>query len=584
MSYQFIMPKQVFYGEGALEQAASVISGCGSKALIVTDPVMVKLQNVKCVTELLEKAGVGYAVFDGVTGEPTDKMVEAGRTVWESEGCDFLIAVGGGSPIDTMKAIGVVAVKGGSINDWYGKEITGTLPPMAAIPTTSGTGSEATQFTIITNTEADIKMLLKGRTLMPDIAVDDPRFTMTAPPAITAATGLDALCHAAEAYTSRKAQPMTDTLAVSAVKRIFRYLPVCYAAAGKTEEKDSREIVEARMQMSLAALEAGIAFNNASVTVIHGMSRPIGALFHVPHGVSNAMLLPACFEYVYREAADRFADLGRAIKAADEADGDQEAAEKFIRACKELCSACHIPMPVEYGIDRNAFLEKIPKMTEDALASGSPGNTKKELSAEDITAIYKSLIFMGNPYEICPVYEDENYLLRLVEASDAPDLLTVYSDEKAVPYFNSDNCNGDDFHYTTLERMQEAVDFWLRSYRDKYFVRWAVIDKKAACAVGTIELFRRRAADYFDDCGLLRLDLRSDYEKEEPICSILELIVLPAFALFECGMVATKIPAFAKERRKAAERLGFTASRESLVGGEDGKNYTDYHVLIKDKA
>ena len=412
MSYQFIMPKQIFYGEGALEQAAPVIAGCGSKALIVTDPVMVKLKNVEAVQEMLTKAGVGYAVFEGVTGEPTDKMVEAGAAVWEQEKCDFLIAVGGGSPIDTMKAIGVVAVKGGSINDWYGKEITGALPPMAAIPTTSGTGSEATQFTIITNTQADIKMLLKGRNLMPDIAVDDPRFTMTAPAAITAATGLDALCHAAESYTSRKAQPMTDTLAMSAVKRIFKYLPVCYAAAAEaaksasepasgqgetlTAKSDSRQgevtIAEARMQMSLAALEAGIAFNNASVTVIHGMSRPIGALFHVPHGVSNAMLLPTCFAYVYREAADRFADLGRAIGVAGAEDTDLEAAEKFIRACRELCQFCHIPTPVEYGIDREAFLEKIPKMTQDAIASGSPGNTRKELSDEDISVMYKSLL------------------------------------------------------------------------------------------------------------------------------------------------------------------------------------------------
>ena len=383
MSCQFIMPKQIFYGEGALEQAVPVLAGCGSKALIVTDPVMVKLGNVKSVTEMLEKAGVNYTIFEGVTGEPTDKMVEAGREAWESGKSDFLIAVGGGSPIDTMKAIGVVAVNGGSINDWYGREITGALPTMVAIPTTSGTGSEATQFTIITNTEADIKMLLKGKPLMPDIAVDDPRFTMTAPPAITASTGLDALCHAAEAYTSRKAQPMTDILAVSAVKRIFQYLPVCYSRG---------EDAEARMQMSLAALEAGIAFNNASVTVIHGMSRPIGALFHVPHGVSNAMLLPACFAYVYREAADRFADLARAIGVAGPEDADMDAAEKFIRACGELCQSCHIPTPEEYGIDRNAFLEKIPKMTQDALASGSPANTRKELTAEDIESIYKSLV------------------------------------------------------------------------------------------------------------------------------------------------------------------------------------------------
>lgn len=383
MANQFIMPRHIFYGEGALEQAASAIAGCGSRALIVTDPVMVKLGNVSSVTEMLKKAGVGYVVFEGVTGEPTDQMVEAGKEAWDGGKCDFLVAVGGGSPIDTMKAIGVVAVKGGSINDWYGKEITGDLPPMAAIPTTSGTGSEATQFTIITNTETDIKMLLKGKPLMPDIAVDDPRFTMTAPPAITAATGLDALCHAAEAYTSRKAQPMTDTLAISAVKRIFQYLPICYSKG---------EDAQARMQMSLAALEAGIAFNNASVTVIHGMSRPIGALFHVPHGVSNAMLLPACFAYVYREAADRFADLGRAIGAADSKDADMDAAEKFIHACEELCKFCHIPTPEEYGIGRIDFLERIPKMTQDALASGSPANTRKKLLAEDIETIYRSVL------------------------------------------------------------------------------------------------------------------------------------------------------------------------------------------------
>ena len=382
MSYQFIMPKQSFYGQGALEQAAPAIAGCGGKALIVTDPVMVKLGNVEIVTKMLEQTGVGYAVYEGVTGEPTDKMVEAGLDMWKQEQCDFLIAVGGGSPIDTMKAIGVVAIKGGSINDWYGKEINGALPPMAAIPTTSGTGSEATQFTIITNTREDIKMLLKGKTLMPDIAVDDPRFTMTAPPAITAATGLDALCHAAEAYTSRKAQPMTDTLAVSAVKRIFRYLPECFSHGDNAD---------ARAQMSLAALEAGISFNNASVTVIHGMSRPIGALFHVPHGVSNAMLLSACFEYVYREAADRFADLGRAIGAAGAEESDEKAAEKFIQACRELCISCGIPTLEEYGIDREVFMESIPKMTKDAIASGSPANTRKELSQEDITTIYKAL-------------------------------------------------------------------------------------------------------------------------------------------------------------------------------------------------
>lgn len=186
---------------------------------------------------------------------------------------------------------------------------------------------------------------------------------------------------------------------------------------------------------------------------------------------------------------------------------------------------------------------------------------------------------MVSPYEKCPIYENENYLLRLVEATDGPDLLRVYSDEKAVPCFNSDNCNGDDFHYTTLERMQAAIGFWLQAYRDKAFVRWAIVDKGPAQAVGTIELFNRRARDYFNDCGLLRLDLRSDYERADRIEEILSLIVPPGFELFGCRMMATKIPAFASERIAAAGRLGFTASGERLRGGEDGREYGNYFVL-----
>ena len=226
---------------------------------------------------------------------------------YRSNGCDFLIALGGGSPIDAMKAIGSVVSNGGCINDYYGKIIDKPTPPMIAVPTTSGTGSEATQFTIITNTQADIKMLLKGAVLMPDLAIDDPAFTLTAPQSVTAATGLDALCHAAEAYTSRMAQPLTDEFALSAVKRIFKYLPICY---------NEGQNIKAREQMSLAALEAGIAFNNASVTIIHGMSRPIGALFHVPHGISNAMLMYECFSYVYKDRGNSDCRLGTAVRGA----------------------------------------------------------------------------------------------------------------------------------------------------------------------------------------------------------------------------------------------------------------------------
>lgn len=185
---------------------------------------------------------------------------------------------------------------------------------------------------------------------------------------------------------------------------------------------------------------------------------------------------------------------------------------------------------------------------------------------------------MLNPYEKCPVFESEKYLLRLVESSDAPDLLLVYSDEKAVPIFNSDNCNGD-FHCRLLEHVQGMIEAWLKEYRGKGFVRWMILDKNIHQAIGTIELFNRRADDYFNNCGLLRLDLRSDYEYSDNILEILSLILMPAFDLFDCHMIATKVPVFAAERKAAVEKLGFILSEKKLIGGHDGKLYTDYYVL-----
>ena len=309
-------------------------------------------------------------------------MVKKGLAAYKEQSCDFLIALGGGSAIDAMKAVASLAESGGEISDYMGKEIQVKTPPMAAIPTTAGTGSEATQFTIITDTEKDIKMLLKGRVLMPDMAVIDARFTMTAPPKITAATGLDALCHGIEAYTSRKAQPMSDTFALSAVKRIFRYLPKAYR-----DGKDQ----EAREQMALAALEAGIAFNNSSVTVIHGMSRPIGALFHVAHGLSNAMLMKECLTFALSGAKERFGDLGRAVGAASENDTDAEAGRKFLAGVEALVKELDIPDLEGAGIQREKFFELIDKMAHDAMESGSPQNTMRDITEEEVKEIYKKL-------------------------------------------------------------------------------------------------------------------------------------------------------------------------------------------------
>lgn len=382
MAREFIVPGQIITGSGALNMAEETLKGLGKKALIVTDKVMIQLGNCAKVEAALKNQGVDYAIYSEIVGEPTDVMIENGLKAYKEEGCDFLVALGGGSPIDSMKAIGSLVVNGGNISDYMGKIIDVEMPPLVAIPTTAGTGSEATQFTIITDTKKDIKMLLKGKVLMPSLAIIDPQFTMTAPPKITAATGLDALCHAVEAYTSRKAQTLSDTFAMSAVKRIFKYLPVAFKD-GKNEE--------ARVQMSVAALEAGIAFNNASVTIIHGMSRPIGALFHVAHGLSNAMLLKECLTFALEGAYDRFAELGRAVGVASDADSDKEASEKFLAAVEAIVKELETPTLAEFGIDKEEFFKVIDKMAFDAMDSGSPQNTMREVTEEDVKQIYRNL-------------------------------------------------------------------------------------------------------------------------------------------------------------------------------------------------
>lgn len=378
----FVIPNHTVVGINVLGEAAPLLKKMGNKAFIVTGRHVAVSDMMKQLTALLDENGIGCVIFDGITGEPTDTMIENGVEMLKSSGCDFIIGIGGGSPLDSAKAIAAMAVNEGSIADYNGKEITGEILPLAAIPTTAGTGSEATKFTVITDSEKGIKMLLKGDVLVPKLAIVDSSFTVGVPKSVTSATGLDALTHAVEAYTSRKAFSMTDTLAVSAVKRIMKYLPIAY------KEPDNSL---AREQMSIAALEAGICINNSSVTIVHGMSRPIGALFHVPHGMSNAMLLKECLSFAVSGAYEKFANLGRETGVASDSDSDETAAEKFIDSLQNICDVCEIPTLEQYGIDRDEYYSKISKMATDAVASGSPANTVKEVTVDDCIEIYKKL-------------------------------------------------------------------------------------------------------------------------------------------------------------------------------------------------
>lgn len=331
----FRMPGKVFSGEMAMEEAIKAFLELGTKGLIVTGKHVGRSPMFHKLVFMLEEKGIRWEKFDGITGEPTDGMIEKGVEAYKNNHCDFVIGIGGGSPLDSAKAIAAMTVLPGKITDYMGKDMEGDFPGIGAIPTTAGTGSEATKFVCITDSSSNVKMLLKGDSMIPDVAVINPEFTRDMPQSVIAATGLDALTHAVEAYTSKKATEFTDVLARSAVRRIMENLPRSYT--------DSTDL-KAKKEMALAAFEAGVCINNSSVTLVHGMSRPIGALFHVPHGLSNAMLLKDCLEFALPGALARFADLGRITETAQEMDSDERAAQKFITAIGDLCKICELSL------------------------------------------------------------------------------------------------------------------------------------------------------------------------------------------------------------------------------------------------
>ncbi len=382
MSNVFLVPSKILTGFGAINQIGEHIQGRGKKALVVTDKFMVQFGNVAKLTATLDECNIQYYIYDGVNGEPTDKMVEEGVQLYKDQKCDLLIALGGGSPIDTAKAIGFMANNTGKISSYMKKVINTEVPYLVAIPTTAGTGSEATQFTIIADTENNVKMLLAGPSILPALAIVDPTFTMTAPPKVTVATGIDALTHAIEAYTSRKAQPLSDIFALAAIKKIHKNLPICFAD-GKNEE--------ARLQMSLGAHEAGIAFNNSSITIVHGMSRPIGALFHIAHGVSNAVLLTGCMEFAIKKNTVRFAEIAKIMGVTDENMTDMQAAQAMVKELDRFCKALEVPTLEQLGVKKEDFFTQLDKMADDALDSGSPNNTMRTPTKDEIITIYKKL-------------------------------------------------------------------------------------------------------------------------------------------------------------------------------------------------
>jgi len=380
---QFQIPSTVLIGGGARREVPAQLQRLGVKrVLLVTDTGMVQLGPATEITKLLKDAGLTVTVFDGVQPDPIDRNVADGLALYRTECCDGIVAVGGGSPIDAAKAISALTANSPPLSQYAGyHKLPRAGAPLIAIPTTAGTGSEVTKVAVITDTERDVKMMILSPNLLPVVAIVDYELTLTMPAALTAAVGVDTLTHGIEAYVSRKASGMTDPLALSCIQLVARHLRTAFC------EPNNRP---AREGMMLAACQGGMAFANSSVCLVHGMSRPIGALFHVPHGLSNAVLLPTVTKFSYAAAVERYATVSRLLGCCPPEATDAAAAAALVPGLEQLNRDLHVPrLRTCCGDDEPRFFALIPKMAADALASGSPQNNPRVPTEEEIHALYR---------------------------------------------------------------------------------------------------------------------------------------------------------------------------------------------------
>jgi alcohol dehydrogenase class IV len=375
-------PRLLSIGGGALGELPALMARLGLKQpLIVTDPFIAGSGILDRATSLLRGAGMVWGMFQDTVSDPTTEVIGAGVERLKEAPYDSLVAIGGGSPLDTAKGMSVLFANGGAMRDY---KVPNDIPkiglPIIAIPTTAGTGSEVTRFTVITDTETDEKMLIAGLACCPTAAIVDFELTLTMPLRLTADTGIDSLTHAIEAYVSKRANPYTDGMAKNAMGLIARNIRT---ACAEPQNRMAREA------MMLGATTAGMAFSNASVALVHGMSRPIGAFFHVPHGLSNAMLLPEITAFSAPAALDRYADCARAMGVAEEGEGSQAAVARLLDALRALNDDLKVPSPKAYGISKARYDELLPTMASQAIASGSPGNNPRVPSEAEIIDLYQ---------------------------------------------------------------------------------------------------------------------------------------------------------------------------------------------------
>jgi alcohol dehydrogenase class IV len=384
-----VSPGRIELGAGAVEALGGHAARYGDAALVVATEQIFEFHG-DVVTDGLEAAGVDPVVYTDVRPDPTVENIESAHALYEREGCDMIVTLGGGSSIDTGKGAGILATNEGSIRD-FGVDRAGyegvptPTPPLIAVNTTAGTGSEATRSVVVSDESTSTKFLIVSANVVPDVAIEDPVLTRSLPKSHTAFTGIDALTHAIEAYVSVKSYSVPDGYAEAAMERIARSLPVAWA---------NGDNLDARADVMVGQLQAGQAFTNASVALVHGLARPLGAQLHIPHGLANGLILPYVVDFSAMAAPEKYAEIARVLGTADADDPTREAAAAAVDGVFDLCADLDLTGYLDdFGEvpARGQYLGVVDEMTQDAIDSGSPDNNPRKPTREEIADLYVTI-------------------------------------------------------------------------------------------------------------------------------------------------------------------------------------------------
>jgi alcohol dehydrogenase class IV len=376
------LPQDLLIGGGTSDDLPDHVARVGiERPLVVSDRFLLDQGPAGPLVERLSAAGLAVEVFGDVQPDPTLANVNGALDALRSHEADGVVAIGGGSPMDTAKAAAVASTNDRDVRDFAGyHQVPNQGLPLVAVPTTAGTGSEVTRVAVITDTERDVKMMMLDGHLMARVAISDYKLTMSTPPALTSWVGVDSLTHAIEAYVSKKASVLTDMLALQAARLIGAHMR---RAVQHPDDEEAREA------MMLGATLAGAAFSNASVALVHGMSRPIGAHFHLAHGLSNALLLPTVTRFSVGGAPDRYATIAREMGLATADEADDMATARLVDELESLNADLEIPSLSAAGVERDHFDRVVEDMAQAALDSGSPRFNPQPATRDEIVALYR---------------------------------------------------------------------------------------------------------------------------------------------------------------------------------------------------